>query len=369
MLFPQLGFATAEGTVLNWLHAVGERVEAGAPLVEIASEKAVNVVAAPGGGVLLAIFAPPGAIVPEGETLGWIGEDGERPPEVNCRWLGWEADIAPPPENLAQRLASAPAQISSQPMSSGEMPAEGEHGAFPPVLPPEQVDKRYRDLLKKQLRETTGKRMAKSWVDAPKVDLFAEINFSAVVAHREGEKRAGRQSPPFNMYIVHAVVKAFEEFPQLNCQWINGRRQPLDGIHVGVAVALNDSLLTISLKNLGGLSLREVERRYRSLIRKAAAMTLEHGELYGSSLTVTNLGEFEIFGFTPVINPPEVYILGIGELKDRALVVDGEIVVAPVCYFCLSFDHRGVDGAPASRLLRSIKHYLEDYRDENPPAK
>ena len=353
VLFPQLGFATAEGTILNWLQAVGERVEAGAPLVEIASEKAVNVVAAPGGGVLLAIFAPPGAVVPEGETLGWIGEDGERPPEVNCRWLGWEADIAPPPQDLAQHLALA----------------DAEPEPFPPVLPPEQVDKRHRALLKKQLRETTGKRMAKSWVDAPKVDLFAEINFSAVVAHREGEKRAGRQSPPFNMYIVHAVVKAFEEFPQLNCHWINGRRQPLDGIHVGVAVALNDSLLTISMKNLGGLSLREVERRYRSLIRKAAAMTLKHGELYGSSLTVTNLGEFEIFGFTPVINPPEVYILGIGELKDRALVVDGEIVVAPLCYFCLSFDHRGVDGAPASRLLRSIKHYLEDYRDENPPAK
>ncbi|MCZ6472781.1 MAG: 2-oxo acid dehydrogenase subunit E2 [SAR324 cluster bacterium] len=355
MLFPQLGFATAEGTILNWLHEVGERVERGTPLVEVASEKAINVVVTPVDGVLLAVFAPAGAIVPEGETLGWIGQDGEQPPELTCRWLGWEADIAPPPEDLAVRLqGTAP--------NTREADREDE---FPPFQPPEQVDKRYRSLLKKQIRDTTGKRMSQSWVDKPKVDLFAEINLSQVVAHREAEKQAGRQPPPFNVYIAHAVVRAFEEFPHLNCNWLDGRRVPLEDIHVGVAVALEESLLTISLKNLGGLSLREVERRYRSLIRKAAAMTLRREDLYGSSLTVTNLGEFEIYGFTPVINPPEVYILGIGELKDRVVVVDGKIIVAPVSYFCLSFDHRGVDGAPASRLLRSIKHHLEDYRDND----
>lgn len=358
VLFPHLGFATAEGTILHWVHGVDEDVRAGEPLLEIASEKAVHVVVAPVDGKLLAIYAPAGAIVAEGETLAWIGAAGERPPETECRWLGWEEDIAQPPPDLEQRLSKVPGAARGGAREQAEP-----DGGFPPFRPPERADKRFRGYLKKSMREVTGRRMAASWVEKPKVDLFAEINFSSVVAHREAEKSAGRQPPPYNVYIAHAVAKAFEQFPELNCNWIDGRRVPLEQIHVGVAVAVGESLLTISMKNLGGLSLREVERRYRGLIRKAVAMNLEREELYGSSITVTNLGEFEIFAFTPVINPPEVFILGIGELKERAVVVDGRIAAAPMCYFCLSFDHRGVDGAPASRLLRGIKHHLEDYSD------
>lgn len=351
ILFPRLGFATAEGTILRWEKEVGQEVAAGEALVEIASEKAINVVAAPGDGRLLAVYAPPGAIVPEGETLGWIGEAGESPPALNCRLLGWEADIAPPPADLDEKLGGVV-----------ELPGEPPHSLLS-MEPAQQVAKQFRAFLKKQLREVAGRRMAKSWVDAPKVDLFAEIDFSAVMAHRQSEKNAGHQPPPFNVYIVQAVARAFQEFPELNCHWRDGRRVPLDGIHVGVAVALKESLLTISLKDLGGLSLREVERRYKSMIRKVVTMNLKRDELYGSSLTVTNLGEFEIFGFTPVLNPPEIFILGIGELKERPVVRDGAFSVAPLSYFCLSFDHRGVDGAPASRLLRAIKHQLEQFSD------
>jgi pyruvate dehydrogenase E2 component (dihydrolipoamide acetyltransferase) len=267
---------------------------------------------------------------------------------VKTRWLGWEEEIAPAPPDLASRLKPQPDR------------ALEDSSAF---QPPEEVEKRYRAYLKGRLRDVTGRRMARSWVEKPKVDLFAEIDFSRVVAHREGEKGAGRQAPPFNVYIAHTVAKAFEEFPELNCIWLEGCRVPLDAIHVGVAVALGESLLTISMKDLGGCSLREVERKYKALIRKAAGMTLQRDELYGSSLTVTNLGEFEIFGFTPILNPPEIFILAIGELRERAVVVEGEIKVAPVSYFCLSFDHRGVDGAPAARLLRSIKHHLENYEN------
>ena len=344
IVFPHIGFAVAEGTILKWEKEVGAAVAEGEPLVEIASEKAISVVGAPAAGALLAIYAPPGAIVPEGETLGWVGPPGERPPEVKCRVLGWESEIGPPPPGW-----EAPAEASA---------------AAPMLPPPERADGKIRSFMKGKLRETTGARMAKSWVDAPKVDLFAEIDFSRVVAHRQAQKEAGQAAVPFNMYIAHAVVKAFEEFPELNRNWIDGRAVPLAGIHVGVAVALQESLLTISLKNLGGFSLKEIERVFRTLIRKAAGMTLSREELYGSSLTVTNLGEFGIFGFTAVLNPPEIFILAIGELAERAVVREGKIVAAPISYFCLSFDHRGVDGAPASRLLQRIKHHLEHYSEE-----
>ena len=349
IIFPHLGFATAEGTILRWEKTTGESVQKGEALVEMASEKAIHVVASPASGVLSAVYAPPGAIVPEGEPLGWVGQAGEQAPEMDRNWLGWEAEIAPAPDNLADFL---------KPDSRVEENA-ADFG------PPEKVDKAFRGFLKGQLRETTAKRMAKSWVDAPKVDLFAEVDFSRVVAHREAIKASGGQAPTFNVYIVNAVVQAFKEHPHLNLNWINGGPKPLNGIHVGVAVALEENLLTISLKNLDDLSLRDIERSYKGLIRKAVGMSLQRDELYGSSLTVTNLGEFEIFGFTPVINPPEIFILGIGELVVRPVVRDGAITTAPICYFCLSFDHRGVDGAPASRLLRSIKHHIEQFVNED----
>lgn len=346
VIFPPLGYATEEGTVLRWEKALGEAVKAGEPLVEIAAEKAIHVVAASVDGTLVAIYAPPGAIVPEGETLGWVGNQNEAPPALQCNFLGWADDVAPPPPELASQL---------KPPGTSIKPAN--------VLVAEKPSKAERAYVKSHLREVTAKRMARSWVEAPKVDLFAEVDFTRVVAHREAQKKAGAPASPYNIYITEAVVKAFEEFPELNCHWRDGQRVPLDEIHVGVAVALDESLLTISLKNLGGQSLQDIEVQFRSLLRKAVAMNLQSDNLFGSSMTVTNLGEFEIFGFTPVINPPEVYILGIGELKERPVVREGRIEIAPVCYFCLSFDHRGVDGAPASRLLRAIKHHLEHYPD------
>lgn len=203
--------------------------------------------------------------------------------------------------------------------------------------------------------------MSKSWVDAPKVDLFAEVDFSAVVAHRNAQKAAGIEPAPFNVYIAHAVVGAFKEFPEWNVNMVDGKSVPLDGIHVGVAVALGENLLTVSMKNLENEDLVGIQRNYKGMIRKAVGMSLSRDDLYGSSLTITSLGEFEVFAFTPIINPPEIFILGVGELKERAVVRNGNIEIAPVCYFCLSFDHRGIDGAPASRVLRAIKHGVEQY--------
>jgi pyruvate dehydrogenase E2 component (dihydrolipoamide acetyltransferase) len=150
-------------------------------------------------------------------------------------------------------------------------------------------------------------------------------------------------------------------FPELNAHWIGGRLVPLDAIHIGVAVALDQNLITVSMKDVGGAGLEEMQARFKALIRKAAQMHLGHADLYGSSLTITNLGEYEITGFTAVLNPPEIFILAIGMLRERVVPRDGGFAAVPYSTFCLSFDHRGVDGAPASRLLREIKHILEGY--------
>ncbi len=349
--FPPLGYATQEGTILNWLKAVGDPVGTGEELVEILSEKAIGVVVAEREGVLAAIYAPPGAIVPEEEPIGWIGQPGESAPELEPRLAGWNDAVAPPPPDLAERLAR----------SVTPPPEEAAGEPFPvTVQAPGKADRKTRELLKQGMRGFTSQRMFHSW-RAPKVDLFTDVDFSRVVAHRQARKEAGSEPPSYNVYIAHAAAQAMGRFPELNGHWIGGRLVPLEGIHIGVAVALDTSLLTVSMKDVGGLDLDELQLRFKGLIRKAAGMNLTREELYGSSLTVTNLGEFEVTGFTAVLNPPEIFILAIGALQERVVVRDGAFAAVPYSTFCLSFDHRGADGAPASRLLREIKHNLEGY--------
>jgi pyruvate dehydrogenase E2 component (dihydrolipoyllysine-residue acetyltransferase) len=344
---PNLGFATREGTVVQWLKAVGQPVASDEPLVEVAMEKTVHVLTAAQEGELQAIWAPEGAIVPEGEPLGWLGRRGEMPPAGSCRIVGWEAEIAPPPANLAELLAPAPEAY-------GPRRREAAH-----EVPAPEFTARQRGLLRHQLRRTTAQRMARSWVDAPKVDLFADVDFSRVEAHRQALKARGEEAPSYNMYIAHGVVKAFQDLPDFNFHLIDGQVVPLDGIHVGMAVALGDNLVTVSLKDLAGAGLLEIQRRFKGMIRKALRMALTRDELFGSSLTLTNLGEFDVTAFTAVLNPPETFILAIGMVEPRAVVRDGAVVAAPVCTFCLSFDHKAVDGAPASRLLQRIKQHVE----------
>ncbi|HKI98491.1 MAG TPA: 2-oxo acid dehydrogenase subunit E2 [bacterium] len=347
ILLPNLGYGTREGTVLQWLKPLGQPVTAGEALVEVSMEKTVHVLEAGADGVLLAVWAPEGAIVPEGERLGWIGRKGETAPAGGCRIVGWESEVAPPPPNLSALLAVPPETFGPRQLQDDAAPAPAEFTA------------RQRGLLRHQLRRVTAQRMARSWVGSPKVDLFAEVDFSQVEAHRKALKADGKEAPSYNVYIAHGVVKAFQELPGFNFHLIDGDVVPLEGIHVGMAVALGDNLITVSMKNLADAGLLEIQRRFKGLIRKALRMTLSREELYASSLTITNLGEFDVTAFTAVLNPPETFILAVGKVEERAVVRDGRVVAAPMCTFCLSFDHKAVDGAPASRLLQRIKQHVE----------
>lgn len=343
---PRLGYATLEATLLRWLKSVGDSVVAREPLIEFASEKAIHVFGAPQSGVLLAAYAPPGAVVEAGEPLAWIGSAGEAAPMLNPRIVGWEPLVAPMPPGL--KLEQRTPDI---------VPA-------PATVPPQATAKGDRELLRGQLRHVTAQRMDASW-RAPKVDLYAQVDFSRVQAHRDTFKDRGEEAPSYNVYIAHAVVRAFQDLPHLNLQIRDGRLRAVEGVHVGIAVALGDNLVTVSLKNLEGLGLIEIQRRFKGLIKKALGMTLSHSELFGSSLTITNLGEFDVTSFAALLNPPEVFILAIGKLEERPVVRNGNVVAGLECTFCLSFDHRSVDGAPASRLLQRIKHHLEAREDDS----
>lgn len=348
VLMPDVGYATQSGIVLKWLAGVGQQVEQGAPLLEIGMEKTVFELAAPRAGTLLATYVLPGAIVPVGEVIGWIGVEGQQAPTMRCRILGWAPEVGIPPADWPE----APPEDDAEELEAAlTAPDQGQAA----------LNKPYKEFLRQQIRPVTAERMTNSWRRAPKVDLFAEVDFSGVTTHRAQVREAGQNPAPVNVYIAFAAVRAFEEFPELNCHWLHERREPVDGIHVGLAVALGDNLLTVSLRDLQGADLPTIGSQYRAMIRKALGLSLSHDDLFGSSITLTSLGEFDVTAFTAVINPPELFILAIGKLEDKPVVRGGAVVAAPMCTLCLSFDHRGVDGAPASRLLQRIKHHIETF--------
>ncbi|MDH4120865.1 MAG: 2-oxo acid dehydrogenase subunit E2 [Deltaproteobacteria bacterium] len=332
VLFPHLGLAVDQGTILAWIKQPGQPVKPGEELVELALEKAVNVITAEEEGVLLAVYAPPGAVVAQGETLGWIGQAHETPPHHRPVLLGWAEDVAPPPE------AS---------------------GAVPTFRPGSLPGKQTRQLLKNQLRETTAHRMAHSW-QAPKVDLFQDVDFTGAVAHRQALKAQGREAPSYNLYLAQAVTLAFQEFPQLNLHWTGSKAQAVEGVHIGLAVALEEGLLTVSLRNTAGVDLEELQRKFKAQMRKALGMTLAPEDMFGNSLTITNLGETGITAFAALLNPPEVFILSVGALEERPVVRDGAVTVRTMATLGLSFDHRAVDGQPAAKLLAAIRRNLEN---------
>ncbi|MDH4224600.1 MAG: 2-oxo acid dehydrogenase subunit E2 [Deltaproteobacteria bacterium] len=355
VVFPKIGYADHEGVVLSWLKSPGEPVSIGEDLLEIAVEKSVNVVVAEEAGVLLAVYAPAGAVVPEGEILGWVGNSGDQVPDHSCRLLGWEEEIAPPPDHLNEWLGGAKIPVANQAGAAGQtgQPQGRAH-------PAGKTGKSTRGFLKNRLRRTVAQRMGHSW-EAPKVDLFTDVNFTAIAAQRKELKNRGEEAPSYNIYIAKAVADAFNEYPQMNGHWKNGGFHPIEGVHIGLAMAVPEGLITISIKHMERLSLLEAQVKMKGLIRKGLGMDLALDEQFGNSLTITNLGDSAVTGFTALLNPPEIYILAVGKLEDRAVVVNGAIEISPVSTLCLSFDHRAVDGAPTAAFLTAIKTRLESY--------
>jgi pyruvate dehydrogenase E2 component (dihydrolipoamide acetyltransferase) len=144
-------------------------------------------------------------------------------------------------------------------------------------------------------------------------------------------------------------------------QWVDGEGlRPVDEVHVGVAVTLEpEGLVVPVLRHADRRSLRELAAELLELVARARAGRLSPTEMQGGGFTITNLGGYRVDGFTPILNPPETAILGVGRIADKAVVVDGAIVARSMCTLSLSFDHRVVDGAPAAAFLARTAELLE----------
>ncbi len=217
-----------------------------------------------------------------------------------------------------------------------------------------------------RVRRITAERMAASAQTTARVTLFLEADFSEAARFRAQLQpefaRLGVDKLPWDAVIAKAAALALLDHPNVSAQWApdgHGLRHP-DGAHVGVAVALEpEGLVVPVLRDAHSRSLRELAADLLTLADRARAGRLSPSEMQGGTFTITNLGGYRVDGFTPIINPPETAILGVGRIADKAVVVDGRVEPRTMCTLSLSFDHRVVDGAPAAAFLARLAELLE----------
>ncbi len=189
------------------------------------------------------------------------------------------------------------------------------------------------------------------------VDVTETVNFLAQV--REEYKKDDAIRVSYNDIIVLAASRALKRFPIMNSNQVGDEILCFDAVNMGVAVALPEGLIVPVLRNADKKGLLQIAREVRILAKKAREGSLEVDEVTGGTFTITNVSMFQVDGFTPILKPPETGILGVGRIKEKPAVYNGEIAIRSMMFLSLTFDHRIVDGAPANEFLQTVARYLE----------
>jgi pyruvate dehydrogenase E2 component (dihydrolipoamide acetyltransferase) len=412
---PQLGLTMEKGTILQWLKAEGEPVERGQPVVLIQTEKVEYEVEAPGAGTLLRVVAKEGAELPVGGLMGILGQPGEDisallSAEVRAESRAPSAERRAPGTEIGEpRAESREPRPTAETTVAGTVPALGvpgervkispvakrlaqEHGIDIRTLTPTGPEGRVvredveRAIAAKSrepraasreepteapdaiplagMRKAIFDRMGQSWREAARVTLFADADMTELVSLRrargeEWERRHGIR-PSYSDLIHLAVARALREEPRINCRLDGQAVRIRKEINLAFAIDLGEGLVAAVIKEADKKSLGELARAARDLADKARAGKLLPDELADGTFTVSNLGGVGVEAFTPIINPPQAGILGIGKILEKPVVRHGGIYIRSMMTLCLVFDHRLIDGAPAGRFLAKAKDLLED---------
>jgi pyruvate dehydrogenase E2 component (dihydrolipoamide acetyltransferase) len=367
---PKLGMAMKKGAVTKWLKAEGDAVQEGADLFELASEKITAVVPAPASGVLGRVVAGLGTELPVGALLALIGDPG---------------DAFPPKEELAaaapaETPAAAPAAAAGEgaPASPAARRRARELGVDVARVPPSAPGKRvmvedveaYAAAAQAApepagqvvpfagIRKVVAERLTESLRTMAQVTIAREVDAGGLVARRAalaaGFEAATGIRLTYTDLLVQAVAELLADHPLLNATLTEQGIVSAPAVHMGVAVALEDGLIVPVIRDVGSRPLAELARDRVDLAAKAQAGTLSMDEVEGGTFTISNLGSFGADAFTPIVNPPQCAILGVGRIVDKPVAVDGQVEVRPTMWLSLTFDHRIVDGAPAARFLQQL---------------
>lgn len=420
VIMPQMGESIFEGTITRWLKSKGDTIERDEPLFEISTDKVDSEIPAPAAGVLKDILVEEGQTVEINTVVALIGEPGvaaEIAPEKDVAAATKSKDT--PVEELASSIESAEA-LPPVASNASEIKASGvrssplvrriakEHGidlrrlhdkgtgvggritkrdifsfieqgapAAPVTTPEPSVVKEEpatpalefkgptKSVPMTTMRKSIAEHMAMSRRTSAHVATLFEIDCSAITRARSQLKaefeRAGTKLT-VTPFFIHAALRAIQKFPIVNSSIDGDSILYKKDINIGLAVALEWGLVVPVIKKADEKNLLGLARAVNDLGERARTKKLSPDDVQGGTFTITNPGNFGgLFGI-PIINQPQVAILGVGGIEKRPIVIDDAIAIRPMVYVSLSFDHRSIDGAIADQFMADIKQTLETWK-------
>ncbi|HTT70218.1 MAG TPA: 2-oxoglutarate dehydrogenase complex dihydrolipoyllysine-residue succinyltransferase [Anaeromyxobacteraceae bacterium] len=384
---PALGESITQATIGNWLKKEGDAVQADEPVVEVESEKATVALPAPAAGVLRKILKASGATVAVGEVVGVLeAGGGARAPEAPAPAPPEKAEAPPKAEKAPPSSNGAPLRpLRAPPSVRRQLAEEGLEagsaggvlrrvdleralalkGAPAPEPPPRPLGENERAVPMSPLRRTVARRLLEAQQNAAILTTFNEIDMSRVLALRERHGPAFQERHGvklgFMSFFVKAAVEALRAFPVVNAEVRGTDLIYKDHYDIGVAVGGGKGLVVPVVRGADGLSFAEVEKRIAELAQKARENRIAPADLEGGTFTISNGGVYGSLLSTPILNPPQSGILGLHKIEKRAVVGQGdEVVVRPMMYLALSYDHRIIDGREAVSFLVRVKECLEE---------
>ena len=350
---PDLGEGLTEGEIARWLVQEGQEIAEDDPLVEVQTDKTTVEIPSPAAGKVASILVDEGNVVPVGTVLVVIGDGATPQAEEQPR-----AESAPSPM-LKPPSPTEPSRLRATPLirkiaqelgvDLADVDATGPQGRITEedVRRAATCPAEGRREPLRGVRRLIAEHMARAHREVPPVTWVEECDFGAV------------DLKLLVPTMLKATAKALQEFPELNARLEGDEIVYLDRYDLGVAVQTDQGLVVPVVRGVDTRSLEELDAELRRLAEAARAGTLSAEELRGSTFTVTSAGKLAGLFQTPIVNHPEVAILSLGRIADRPVVRDGEIVVRPVGYVALTFDHRVVDGARAAEFGLAVLRRLE----------
>ena len=422
---PQMGESIAEGTIVRWIKKVGDKVDRDEPLFEISTDKVDAEIPAPAAGVVTEIRAKEGETVPVNSVVAVIGAAGEakaRPAETTP--VAPPPAKAPEPPKPAPQADGTPAKAEAAPaavpvkaahdekpedairqrssplvrkiakehhVDIAQIPGSGIAGrvtkddilAFigqvgqvgqareepraPAPLPPApKFTPGAGDVVEKMsvMRKRIAEHMIASRRTSAHVHSVFEVNFARVdkIRHaRKAEFEHAGAKLTYLSFIIKAAVDALRQMPVVNASIDGDTVVYHQDVNVGIAVALDWGLIVPVVKNADEKNLLGLSRAVADLANRARSKQLKPEDVQGGTFTITNPGVFGALLGTPIINQPQVAILGVGAVEKRAVVVDDAIAIRPMAYLTLGYDHRLIDGAVADQYMSIVKRTLENW--------
>ena len=390
VVMPKFGLTMTEGTIQQWFKAEGDAITAGEALFEVETEKVLYEIEAPADGTVAKLLYPLEAVVGVGLPVAVLAEAGEDVAEIAARYAdAADTQATPPPAATAQPEAAPAAESAASaerpkrvPVTPAARKLAKEHGidlgrvagsgprgritredvqkiidgggqpapAAHPAPPADETQPL------RGMRKVIAERMHQSLQGSAQLTITSEVDVSQLIDRR----RAVRQEfgVTYTDFIVQACAHALRQHPRMNATLEDGTLRLDRGIHVGLAVALDEGLIVPVIRDTDRKSLEDIAGEAKTLAEKARAGRLTLEDVSGGTFTVSNLGMYGVDAFTPILNTPQTGILGVGRIVEKPALYRGEIARRSTMVLSLTFDHRVIDGAPAGAFLQTVADLL-----------